>query len=52
MNTTREEATSAARLSAVPQRPEPLEVNARTSPLNFKGAESQQEFSRGGSVSC
>jgi hypothetical protein len=29
-----------------------LERNARTIPLNFKGAENQQEFSRGRSVSC
>src|ERR1035437_6326107 len=51
-NHTRGETTSATRLSAAPQRPEPLERNARTIRLNFKGAENQQEFSRGRSVSC
>jgi hypothetical protein len=45
-NHTRGETTSVARLSATPQHPEPLERNRRTIPLNFKGAENQQEFSR------
>jgi hypothetical protein len=49
---TRGETTSVARLSATPQRPEPLERNRRTIPFNFKGAENQQEFSRGRSISC
>src|SRR5258708_7459331 len=44
--------TSVAHLSATPQRPEPLQRNRRTIPLNFKGAENQQEFSRGRIISC
>jgi hypothetical protein len=53
MKTTQEgETTGAARLSGTRQLPEPLERNAKTILLNSKGAESQQEFSRGGSVSC
>jgi hypothetical protein len=50
-NHTRGETTSVAGLSATPQHPEPLERNRRTIPLNFKGAENQQEFSRGRSDS-
>src|SRR5258705_5517121 len=37
-------------LRGCPQRPEPLERNARTILLNSKGAENQQKFSRRRSV--
>src|SRR5258708_11494770 len=51
MRTTGEEPTSATRHDTTrrdcPQRPEPLERNARTILLDSKGAENQQKFSRG-----
>jgi len=56
MRTTGEEPTSATRHDTTrrdcPQRPEPLERNARTILLDSKGAENQQKFSRGRSISC
>src|SRR6202051_3943257 len=46
-NHTRGETTSVARLSATPQRPEPLERNRRTIPLNFKGLKINKNSAEG-----